>query len=334
MAPTFVIKKKTLKDIPDEELYFVDKEPAKECAICMELIGEKDRTVLKCGHEFHASCMIENVVSSNNTCPLCRENVGKKPEGRPKFTSGLMRIFIQNEFNSIKFGPVLRGIIERAGEEKAWKNISLEDRALMSDDLVDMLAIFGIRLGKQVYRWIEEGEERLEVPEEMEQEPYSIPLSSYSDIGLDGAEEEKDNEEDSDDETDPDMPELEEIQEEDEEVEPINLTAIFDEVYEADEEETDEEEGEGEGEWEREFTRMEDFLNNFVENENRESWSQRILANEWLSDFNNFEQANIEDLMWPSGGSGVRPLFERHEAEQIMESIIRYCCYTGFENMD
>ncbi len=320
MSRIFKIKKKALKDIPDEELYFVDKEPAKECAICMELIGEKDRTVLKCGHEFHASCMIENVVSSNNTCPLCRENVGKKPEGRPKFTSGLMRIFIQNEFNSIKFAPVLRGIIERAGEDKDWKDLSLEDRALMSDDLVDMLARFGITLGKQVYRWIEEGEERMEVPDEMEHEPYSIPLSAYSDVGLGGAEEVKDNEEDySDDETDPDMPELEDIQEEDEELEPINLTAIFDEEEE---------------EWVREFTRMEDFLNNFVENENRESWSQRILANEWLSDFNNFEQANIEDLMWPSGGSGVRPLFTREEAEQIMESIIRYCCYTGFENMD
>ena len=319
MAGIYKIQKKPLKDIPDEELYFVDKEPAKECAICMEIIGEKDRTVLKCGHEFHASCMIENVVSSNNTCPLCRENVGKKPEARPKFTSSLMRIFIQNEFNSIKLAPVLRGLMERVGEEKDWKNISLEDRALMSDDLVDVLATFGIRLGKQVYRWIEEGEQRMEVPDEMDHEPYSIPLSSYSDIGLGGAEEEKDNEEDSDDETDPDMPELEDIQEEDEELEPINLTAIFDEEEE---------------EWDDEYTRMEDFLNNFVENENRESWSQRILANEWLSDFNNFEQANIEDLMWPSGGSDVRPLFARHEAEQIMESIIRYCCYTGFENLD
>ena len=55
MAGIYNIQKKPLKDIPDEDLYFVDKEPAKECAICMELIGEKDRTVLKCGHEFHAS---------------------------------------------------------------------------------------------------------------------------------------------------------------------------------------------------------------------------------------------------------------------------------------
>ncbi len=308
MSATFKIKKKALKDIPDKDLYFVDKEPAKECAICMELIGEKDRTVLKCGHEFHASCMIENVVSSNNTCPLCRENVGKKPEARPKFTSGLMRIFIQNEFNSIKLAPVLRGVMERVGEEKDWKNLSLEDRALMSDDLVDMLATFGIRLGKQVYKWIEEGDERMEVPDEMEHEPYSIPLSSYSDIGLGGAEEEKDNEDYSDDETDPDMPELEDIQEEDEELEPINLTAIFD-----DEEMED-----------YAYIWTIDFLYDWAGEDNCDSWATRILQNEELSHFNSFQDMDIENIMWPTGGSGHRPLFTREEAEQMMGCIIRY----------
>lgn len=323
MSATFKIQKKPLKDIPDEELYFVDKEPAKECAICMELIGEKDRTVLKCGHEFHASCMIENVVSSNNTCPLCRENVGKKPEARPRFTCSLMRIFIQNEFNSIKLAPVMKGIMEKVCREKGWKNVCLEDRALMSEEVVDMLACFGLNLGKQVYRWIEEGDERMEVPDEMEHDDFTIPLSSYSDIGLGGAEEEKDYDEYSEDETDPDMPELEDIQEEDEELEPINLTAIFDEA----EEEEDEE-------WEQEYS-ITNFLENWVEDENRESWSQRILANEWLSDFNNFEDANIDNFMWPPGGSDVTPLFTRHEAEQIMFCIIQYSADDlEFETLD
>ena len=77
--------------------------------------------------------------------------------------------------------------------------------------------------------WIEEGDKRMEVPDEMEDEPFSIPMSAYSDRGPDGAEEEKDydNDDYEDDDTDSEMPPLEEPLEEGEELEPIDLWAIF-----------------------------------------------------------------------------------------------------------
>ena len=217
MAETLKNKKKMACDIPNKNLYFVDKEPMKECVICMELIGDKDRTVLKCGHEFHASCIIENVVLSNNTCPLCREEVGGKPEGRPKFTSGLMRIFIQNEFNSLKVSPYMSAFMEKMGKEKLWKKASLEERALISEEFIYMLSMFGMRLGNQVYNWIEEGDARMEAPEDMQEEIFTLPMSSYVDVGRDVAEEETD---------DPDMPELEDITEEEE---PVNTGDVDDE---------------------------------------------------------------------------------------------------------
>jgi hypothetical protein len=317
MATDLKKQKKKLSDFSESELYFVDKEPAKECAICMDLIGEKDRTVLKCGHEFHASCMITNVVSANNTCPFCREEVGKKPEARPKFTRSLMRLFVQNEFNSIVMSRVLEGIFNSSAmlmnnDVNVWNNISSDQRIEMSQELIELLVTFGIRLGRQVNTWIEEGDGRMEVPDEMEDEPFSIPVSAYSDRGMDGVDEEKDYDNDDiyeDDDMDPDMPPLEEPLEEGEELEPINLRPLFEEEEDKDDY--------------YDYT-VDDFLEYWVEENDRQVWSARLLESEWLSDFNNFADATIEDLMWPAGGSGTRPLFSRTEAERIMGYIIRY----------
>jgi hypothetical protein len=283
----------------------------------MDLIGETDRTVLKCEHEFHASCMITNVVSANNTCPLCREEVGKKPEARPKFTRSLMRIFVQNEFNSIVLSRVLGGIFDSNANlmnnnVNMWRDVPTDLRVEMSQELIELMVTFGIRLGRQVNLWIEEGDERMEVPDEMEDEPFSVPLSAYSDQGQDGADEEKDYEEDDiyeDDDTDPDMPPLEEPLEEGEELEPINLLPLFEEEDKDDD---------------YEYNNISDFLDDWVEENDAQVWSARLLASEWLSDFSNFADASIEDLMWPAGGSGIRPLFSRTEAEKIMGYIIRY----------
>ena len=323
-------KKKPMCEYLDKELYFVDKKPAKECAICMDLIGEKDCTVLKCGHEFHASCMITNVVSANNTCPLCRVEVGKKPEARPKFSRSLMRLFVQNEFNSIVLSRVLGGIFESNAElmnnnVSMWRDVPTDMRVDMSHELIDLMVTFGMRLGAQVDTWIEEGDERLEVPDEMEDEPFSVPVSAYSDCGPDGADEEKDYDNDEDDDTYSEMPPLEEPLEEGEELEPINLLALFE--AEEDEEEEDKDDM-------YDYS-VEHFLEDWVEENDRHIWSNRLLTSEWLSDFDNFADASIEDLMWPAGGSGTRPLFSRTEAERIMGCIIRYHANNAeFENLD
>ena len=385
MAETLKNKTKMSCDIPNKNLYFVDKEPMKECAICMELIKDKDRTILKCGHEFHASCMIENVVSSNNTCPLCREEVGKKPESRPKFTSGLMRIFIQNEFNSLKVSPYMSAFMDKMGKKDLWKKASLEERALMSEEFIYMLSMFGMRLGGQVHNWIEEGDARMEAPEDMEGETFTLPMSSYVDVGPPGAEEEKDEYyEESDD---PDMPELldpsdEENDEEndrdsrytendvrslssdsqfsipsfnngendEEEIEPINLQPLFEDIVNMSgsdvvaalrrsfESETEYEMSEQYIHADWVYTgwveTTEHILQTMSENNavidcfphndpgGTTYFIERIRGNQWL--YYNLADATIEEIMWPYGGPGARPLFSQQQAEAIFGEILRY----------
>lgn len=42
-----------------------------ECPVCLEEIGDNNRITTKCGHTFHASCIIQNLHTSP-LCPMCR----------------------------------------------------------------------------------------------------------------------------------------------------------------------------------------------------------------------------------------------------------------------
>ena len=42
-----------------------------ECCICMEALGEKNKVVTACGHQFHFGCLIQDTNRSNK-CPMCR----------------------------------------------------------------------------------------------------------------------------------------------------------------------------------------------------------------------------------------------------------------------
>ena len=41
-------------------------------------MSKMDPFKLPCGHSFHATCIMKNVVTSNLLCPLCRAPFGKK----------------------------------------------------------------------------------------------------------------------------------------------------------------------------------------------------------------------------------------------------------------
>lgn len=46
-----------------------------ECTICMKKITTLDRTITKCKHSFHFSCLVKNMkynFSTGYLCPLCR----------------------------------------------------------------------------------------------------------------------------------------------------------------------------------------------------------------------------------------------------------------------
>ena len=50
--------------------------PLGDCPICMDPLQMVDFTVTKCGHSFHASCLLRSVEDSSD-CPLCRKELTK-----------------------------------------------------------------------------------------------------------------------------------------------------------------------------------------------------------------------------------------------------------------
>ena len=52
-----------------------------KCAICLDDLHSRDITTLFCGHKFHSTCMMTNVMTNNTKCPLCRQKcISEKAE--------------------------------------------------------------------------------------------------------------------------------------------------------------------------------------------------------------------------------------------------------------
>jgi hypothetical protein len=55
-----------------------------ECPICYEIIGDKNNIITECNHNFHASCIMQNITRNGFNCPCCRqamtENAGDNAE--------------------------------------------------------------------------------------------------------------------------------------------------------------------------------------------------------------------------------------------------------------
>lgn len=53
-----------------------------ECPICMEPMDETcNKTITKCGHSFHSSCIFQNMASRNGFgCPYCRSTLAEEIE--------------------------------------------------------------------------------------------------------------------------------------------------------------------------------------------------------------------------------------------------------------
>lgn len=43
-----------------------------ECVICFDEIGTKNNITTECGHKFHATCLMKNVMKNGLGCPCCR----------------------------------------------------------------------------------------------------------------------------------------------------------------------------------------------------------------------------------------------------------------------
>ena len=332
---------------------FIDKNSMEKCVICMEYIKDNDNAVLKCGHLFHASCMFSGVLKENNKCPLCRTEISEKPEKKPEMTEGLMRIFIQNEFNRINLNRAVSGLFnshrtwfenvsEGGGKigEARYEDIAIEDRAELSEDLIHILVHFGLKLGEQVTSWISEGERRLYIPDEFtEHEAMRVPIEAYmSRYERETLQEEPPLPHDDDaSDTDSDMPSLTLPDDDDARDTDSDLSSWptlpddYDHgqelrrrrrcLHEDFREEFEDEEERIAGE------RTRSIIESIAVNiEDSNYFIERIQGNDWL--YYNLADATIEEIIWPieDFSSGIRsfPLFTQEQAEAIFGEILRY----------
>lgn len=45
------------------------------CPICLDKMNNNNHIVTSCGHHFHASCLIKNILLSHKSCPCCRKSL-------------------------------------------------------------------------------------------------------------------------------------------------------------------------------------------------------------------------------------------------------------------
>jgi hypothetical protein len=51
-----------------------------DCPICMECISDNtNKIITECGHSFHCSCLMKNVVHNGVGCPYCRQMMAELP---------------------------------------------------------------------------------------------------------------------------------------------------------------------------------------------------------------------------------------------------------------
>ena len=73
-----------------------------ECPICFDAIDNKNFVTTECGHCFHCSCLMKNVVNNGFDCPMCRQKMAEVMEDDDDESEDSYDIWIENERNRIR----------------------------------------------------------------------------------------------------------------------------------------------------------------------------------------------------------------------------------------
>ena len=301
-----------LANIPDEQLFFEDRKGYATCVICMELIKENNQTTLECGHQYHASCYSENILSGNNHCALCREEVCREADQLPNINETMMTVFIEQMLIENKGRRITR-LFQDLGYDINQLNRS------HYQSVIRMLFEFGFHLGSKIRVWTNQGNQRYvdnRDPEEYlldetdisfipdniihqeewhasleeqpeEEGPATPPPSTISDTGGDPVPQEAPSSTNSEPVPQEDDPPYEEL---------------YDHLIQ------------------RDRTRWREFLERF----NLQAYEERLLGHDAFSTLEALLSCQEEDLMWPDGWSGRRPYFTSGESQEIVGGILRY----------
>jgi len=70
-----------------------------ECPICFDAIDNKNFVTTECGHCFHCSCLMKNVVNNGFDCPMCRQKMAEVIEDDDESIGSSYDSWIENDRN-------------------------------------------------------------------------------------------------------------------------------------------------------------------------------------------------------------------------------------------
>lgn len=147
-----------------------------DCSICMEVITERDNSVLSCGHRFHTSCLLENAIKANNTCPLCRITISKKADILPDLNKETIYNFIQISIlkNKGTTKKCLHDLIKNCSPGDSWDDLSNKKKNKCINLFIEHLVEYGLTMGTNISKWIESGNDRIQMDEDELVSPSTI----------------------------------------------------------------------------------------------------------------------------------------------------------------
>ena len=331
-----------LANIPDEQLFFEDRKGYATCVICMELIKENNQTTLECGHQYHASCYSENILSGNNHCALCREEVCREADQLPNLNVTMVTVFIEQM------------LIENKGRRitQLFQELGYDINQLNRSDyqcVIRILFEFGFHLGSKIRVWTNQGNQRYvdnrdpeeylldetdisfipdniiqqeEWPASLEEQPEeegpaTPPPSTISDTGSDTGGDPVPQEAPSSTNSEPVPQEAPPSTNSDSVTQEAPPSTNSEPVPQDDDPPYEEL-------YEHLIQRDRRFWREFLERFNLQAYEERLLGHEAFSTLESLLSCQEEDLMWPNGWSGRRPYFTSGESQEIVGGILRY----------
>ena len=109
------------------------------CSICLGVIGDYNKAVTKCGHNFCLTCLLESLKEKNN-CPLCRSSLEtKRPISYQKISIDRTNKYIEEVLENYDVSLVL--FLIKNSQRNSYMNLLVHLRTMMTD-LIRKLIIF------------------------------------------------------------------------------------------------------------------------------------------------------------------------------------------------
>jgi hypothetical protein len=124
----------------------------KECAICLEEIGNTNSCVTPCGHKFCFNCMVK-ALKQKDTCPMCRTALQEESDKESDEESDEESTYLGDEFWNMRmrdFGGINFGELQNitANSSIATPNILKENFIKKGYTMEDMFVLYTRRIDR------------------------------------------------------------------------------------------------------------------------------------------------------------------------------------------